>query len=212
MISEQLKVATRLQHRQVERQLGQQLFSPTLTREGLSELLRGFQSAYCALETICSQHVATAQLLSERSKLSWLAQDIAVLERHSSRPALVATGLDRDCASSEATSEGQAWGTFYVMEGATLGGQVITRQLSRHAWLTALPPLVFFNSYGAQQAQRWQEFLFCLNTYADKRPDTHPDIIDGALLAFATIARALPVSAAPTLNSLTEKGPHETAV
>jgi heme oxygenase len=52
----------------------------------------------------------------------------------------------------------QLWGCLYVIEGATLGGQVIIKHLNANLGLTAAAGASFFDGYGAQTGSRWKAF------------------------------------------------------
>jgi heme oxygenase len=56
-------------------------------------------------------------------------------------------------------------GTAYVLEGATLGGQIITRHLQQELGIQPECGGAFFHSYGASVAPMWREFVEVLNTY-----------------------------------------------
>lgn len=68
-------------------------------------------------------------------------------------------------------------GTLYAIEGATLGGQVISRHLQATLGLTASTGARFFNGYGdsASTQQHWQEFCRFANGIAD-----HPHLVQSA--------------------------------
>jgi heme oxygenase len=61
-------------------------------------------------------------------------------------------------------------GTLYVIEGATLGGQVISRHLYRHLGFSANAGARFFNGYGDEAATQQQWTLFC--QFADRSIET----------------------------------------
>ena len=52
----------------------------------------------------------------------------------------------------------QALGCLYVLEGATLGGQIISRQLEERLAIDAGHGGRFFASYGAAVGEMWQAF------------------------------------------------------
>jgi heme oxygenase len=52
----------------------------------------------------------------------------------------------------------QLAGTLYAIEGATLGGQVIARHVEINRGFTSLTGARFFIGYGAETAQRWNDF------------------------------------------------------
>ncbi|RYG42113.1 MAG: hypothetical protein EOO01_23735 [Chitinophagaceae bacterium] len=69
------------------------------------------------------------------------------------------------------SSESQALGAMYVMEGSTLGGQVITSMLSKNLGLSGTDRIKFFNGYGADTAAMWTGFTDALNNYPAETPE-----------------------------------------
>lgn len=94
---------------------------------------------------------------SQRRKHPWLQEDAAALEidvRHPRyRP-------QRPIALDDLVSTGQLIGVLYTIEGATQGGQVISRHLAATLNLTAGTGARFFNGYGdpMETHRRWQQF------------------------------------------------------
>ncbi len=59
----------------------------------------------------------------------------------------------------------QALGCAYVLEGATLGGQIITRHLQRELGVAPAQGSAFFTSYGANVGMMWRNFIEVISTY-----------------------------------------------
>lgn len=74
----------------------------------------------------------------------------------------------------------QAFGCLYVMEGATLGGQLITRHIERVLGIGPRNGGRFFHSYGDEVGPRWKAFRAALGGYA-----TSPAIEDAVVRAAA---------------------------
>lgn len=79
------------------------------------------------------------------------------------RSDLQALGIDHRGLSlcsyvPESENLSAALGSFYVMEGATLGGQVICRKVRQDLPQTADQACAFFNGYGDQTGPMWREF------------------------------------------------------
>lgn len=138
--SQTLREATRQAHEQMERSLN--LFHPGFTVADYQQLLRQWYGFHAAWEPAAAKLFgeAMADFLRARRKLPLLAEDLDGLEP--SAPAPIAW-IDRS----------DALGTLYVVEGSTLGGQLITRKLQDHYGLTSS----FFASYGPEIGRRWQE-------------------------------------------------------
>ncbi|MCH5717051.1 biliverdin-producing heme oxygenase [Niabella hibiscisoli] len=75
-------------------------------------------------------------------------------------------------------NEAEALGALYVLEGATLGGQFIIKQLKKNDSLAALP-LAYYNVYANQTGIRWKQFLEVINRYED-----HESALRGAQKAY----------------------------
>lgn len=50
------------------------------------------------------------------------------------------------------------YGAFYVIEGSTLGGQIITKQLMKFLPVDPEAGLHYFNAYGAETREQWSAF------------------------------------------------------
>ncbi|TFF05837.1 biliverdin-producing heme oxygenase [Pseudomonas sp. BCA14] len=63
-------------------------------------------------------------------------------------------------------------GALYVLEGATLGGQVLRREIAQRLAVNADSGGAFLNVYGAETGRRWKDFLDylgCLPLDADAK-------------------------------------------
>ena len=65
-------------------------------------------------------------------------------------------------------------GALYVLEGATLGGQVIIKRLKKNEPFSTLP-LAYYNVYADHTGVMWTQFLENINQYED-----HSDTLQGA--------------------------------
>jgi heme oxygenase len=64
-----------------------------------------------------------------------------------------------DFSHKENSDLATAIGTMYVMEGSTLGGQVICRQLNKSLGLQAPEGMRFFYGHGPGTGPMWKEFI-----------------------------------------------------
>lgn len=83
-----------------------------------------------------------------------------------------------------------AMGVMYVIEGSTLGGRVILKNINKHLGFTDEAGCRYFAGYKAETGSLWKSFLAALNTFAQKHHNEH-EIIDGAVFAFNTIYNQL---------------------
>jgi heme oxygenase (biliverdin-IX-beta and delta-forming) len=65
-------------------------------------------------------------------------------------------------------------GAMYVMEGSTLGGQLIARHVERVLGLTAGQGNAYFRGHNARTGQLWKEFCDALRT---RLPDSETDAV-----------------------------------
>ena len=92
---------------------------------------------------------------SKRTKLSWLEQDLLFFNKdpyHESN--LPANPVD----FPEINNVGQLIGLLYAIEGSTLGGQLISVNLSQNHNLTIVHGARFFNGYAENTGSHWEEF------------------------------------------------------
>lgn len=102
-------------------------------------------------------------------KAGWLGADLVQL----GYTAAALERLPRPTQLPALGSVAAGMGSLYVLEGATLGGQIITRHLHK-----TLPhaPTRFFGGYGDETGTRWKRFLTRLEGCA---PDI-PALLSGA--------------------------------
>jgi heme oxygenase len=72
----------------------------------------------------------------------------------------------------------QLLGAMYVLEGSTLGGQVISRQLAK----ANIPLRSYFSGYGERTGPLWK--VFCQLLSQEATPDNQAAIVQSASLTF----------------------------
>jgi heme oxygenase (biliverdin-IX-beta and delta-forming) len=106
------------------------------------------------------------------------------------RSQLIADGLDilgqevspDRAAIAGISTRGEAFGALYVLEGSSLGGRVILKELKRRG--VSLAGLGFLDPYGFNTAPRWRTFLAILEREVVSG-EAQSDAVTGALNAFA---------------------------
>lgn len=83
-------------------------------------------------------------------------------------------------------SRAEALGALYVMEGATLGGRVIRRELAARG--VSLDGLEFLDPYGERAGERWRSFTVVLEALGAADPE---GVERGAVAAFEFTGRCL---------------------
>jgi heme oxygenase len=183
-ILEELRRSTRSDHERLENSLD--LLARPADREYFIAVLRSFLSFHQVYEPAVFRHAELASFMPARSRIPHIRADLSDL------------GVDLDlddvtpiCLGAETCgrSVSEAWGAAYVIEGSTLGGQVITRNLAGTKWL---PPggLRTFHPYGHETGRMWNEFRTRLVT-ASTSLDA-PLIVAGAVHTFSLLADWLP--------------------
>lgn len=81
-----------------------------------------------------------------------------------------------------------ALGSLYVLEGSTLGGQVLTRHFRESLGL-ADSSLHFFHSHGPLVGKRWKEFCAALETFGAQNGPAQESVIAGAADSFTSVMR-----------------------
>jgi heme oxygenase len=94
------------------------------------------------------------------------------------------------------SSLSEAVGAMYVMEGSTLGGQIICQMLEKHVGIPA-NCLHYFRSYGDQTPQKWQSFRESLD--ANSKQINTEQALNSALETFSSLHHWM------TLNDLTHE-------
>lgn len=193
MILQKLKEATRTQHEQIEGTVD--VMNQMFNIEDYKTLIGKFRRFYEAYEpTLPIDDLRAAGFDYDlRRKLPSLESDAAALGLNGSSEAFRAL--------PDVSSVARAFGSLYVIEGSTLGGQVIARHLKEHLELTPENGGAFFRSYGAEVGPMWKQFGEAITNFAAS--DEHDEeIIQAAYETFESIRRSFtdePETAATTI-------------
>lgn len=79
----------------------------------------------------------------------------------------------------------KALGALYVLEGSTLGGQIISKMLAKQITGSTVDSFSFYNPYGDATHQKWGEFKKLLD--ADYTAEQKALISEGANETFTTL-------------------------
>lgn len=147
----------------------------------LLELFHGF---YLPLEQLlCDGHAWDSEGINfrQRRKAEWIQQDLQAL----------GLGMDQiqslpTCEDLPAVNQHElAFGSFYVLEGSTLGGRQITAML-RESPITEHARR-FFRGYDEETGTMWKQFCNSLERFAEGA--NHENIIHGANATFRSLHR-----------------------
>ena len=142
-----LRSGTRQAHEQLEASVD--VLDRYRTPGAYAALLQDLRSLYAPLERTLAAAPATFEVLPDwpdRRKTAWLDEDLAALG--------AAPVADR-AVPALVTAEDVA-GACYVLEGATLGGALVVRDLATAG--ASPPPHRFFSSYGERRGAMWSRF------------------------------------------------------
>lgn len=152
---EALRAGTALLHVALEKRLP--FFSEHLDADGYKRLIQAYYGFYRPMEAALYDsdlipegfdqvmRVKTPTLVTDLHALGLNEDAINALPRCSNLPP-----LDTPAA---------CLGALYVLEGATLGGQVLRREMAQRLGLDAENGGAFLNVYGAETGRRWKDFL-----------------------------------------------------
>jgi heme oxygenase len=153
-LRDRLREATRGEHQHLETLLA--LERPGLPLASYQQYLRLTHAFYAALEPPLADAralAATGLDMGQRAKRHWLAAD---LQFFGLEPAAPARG-------ARLPSEGHLIGCAYVLEGATLGGQVLQRSLAPRFGIAPGRGATFLEGYGARTGSMWRTFVAALD-------------------------------------------------
>ena len=159
-----LKTETQLEHTQLEDKLD--LFNKVTDLDSYKGLLKGFYTIYAPLEQTLGMAVSwesTGWNYASDLKTPWLEEDL--LHLGETRNSLA--DLPQCSYLPSPTGLAAAIGCLYVLEGSTLGGQVISSRYHKSLGITPDTGGRFFTGYGAHTAPHWREFGAWVRTVQD---------------------------------------------
>jgi heme oxygenase len=180
---QQLREATRSAHERIERAMP--LMDPDLSRVRYVRLLQSSYGFYAPLEPLCTRAagpLGAALALSTRAKTPLIIADLCALGHAESDT----RKLPLCQALPKVTSSSRAMGVFYVLEGATLGAQIIRRHLQSTLGVDAGSGASFFVGYGDRTREMWTRFAGQVDSVAGLDLDA---AIDAAVETFETFER-----------------------
>lgn len=178
-----LRTQTRCAHDAIESVLD--IMSPALSPTTYRQQLETFYGFYQPLEVrlaALTDWSAWDVDLAVRAKTPLLDTDLHLLQGPLPRSLPVCTDLPR----LHTVADG--FGCLYVLEGATLGGQIISRHVSRTLGLDHLHGAAFFQGYGEHTGAMWKAFRLALSNFAST-PARQDAVIASALATFHTLQR-----------------------
>ena len=192
LILSRLRLETRGEHESVEQILD--LMSATLTHQSYRQRLEQFYGFYAPLEEALRAHAnqlaeaPDATTFSEATRSALVAR---VNKTHHLQQDLHHFGvmteylpLCRDLPLLNTQAE--VLGCMYVMEGATLGGRIITQHVRAALGITPATGGSFFEGYGEDTGRMWQGMRQLLVEGSTDLP-TENTIVANAITTFACL-------------------------
>jgi heme oxygenase len=179
-----LREQTREEHLAIEQVLG--LMKEGLTLAEYRRTVEQFHGFWRPLEARLEPHRAALRELgldlTERARTPLLAADLRAL--NSADPGAPALCGEVPLVPNAAA----ALGCMYVIEGASLGGQIISRHLRAKLGITPEGGGRFFHGYGERTGEMWRGFGAAVSSFAPT-PDAQGEMVQAAIGTFRTLRR-----------------------
>jgi heme oxygenase len=158
-----LKEGTRRQHEAIERIMP--FFRNDFSSEDYIRVIKAFLGFFEPVErelaSIPTWHLSGLDL-DQRLRSNLLRDDLLSLGVSTSDIAVIPRCADLPNLAS--IDEG--FGCLYVLEGSTLGGQLIARQVQTLVTTSKETGAMFFQGYGSQTGAMWRDFCSNLRSHA----------------------------------------------
>ncbi|WP_158531587.1 MULTISPECIES: biliverdin-producing heme oxygenase [unclassified Meiothermus] len=175
-----LKEATRGEHERLEALLP--VFDPAFDRGRYVILLSQIYQAVAPLESrLSTLPLPPALCLSERLKSPALRADLLALGAELPPLPTALSWLPQEVP--------EALGAMYVLEGSSLGGQLISRHLQNSLGLSPERGLRYFVGYGPKTSAMWKSFGQILRQQV--LPGSEEQVAEGARCTFALFGQFL---------------------
>lgn len=184
-VLDDLKARTRELHERVERRLDLPARLESVWE--FAEILKAFWGFYGPLEAKLAEVLNSRSVALDfgaRRKAELIAADLRRLD-----VAVETLPLCDDLP--EIGSAAAALGCMYVLEGATLGGQIIRRLLEEKLSIAPDSGGSFFSAYGDRVGAMWKEYRGAVSEYAHAHPNEREAILAAAMETFTKLDRWL---------------------
>ena len=177
-----LRAETRTEHEAIEAVLG--LMDNRLSRERYQFVLERFYGFYRPLEPAIGDVGGWSGRgldLDARRKSPWLEADLRALGCNR-------TKLDLCTDLPPHDTPAECFGCMYVLEGSTLGGQIISRHVREVLGVTPEAGGRFYDGYSDRTGEMWQSFRSALTRFVVSSDD-HDVAIHAAKETFQKLNR-----------------------
>lgn len=187
-LREMLRAETQVYHERMAVKLD--LMRPTLTLYDYRMLLQKLYGLVNPIEYRINQRSdwdVPALELKQRLKTQLITQDLIVLGVNSQH--LHSLPICRIIPAFSNFSE--ILGCMYVLEGSTLGGQILSQYFHDRFKINSKTGCSYFSSYGAQIFEMWSRFVAFLNNYGINNANDTQKVVAGAIETFQSFERWL---------------------
>lgn len=165
--------------------ISKKIISPQVTVDEYTTYLSGMQAVVADIEiNVFPMLTEVIPDLNDRKKLTMINSDLGYLNKSipTNQYPITANGFNSNVAF--------ALGVMYVLEGSTLGGRVIYKNISDSLKLDETNGASYSGGYGSTTGSTWKAFLGYFTAYAESC-NCEDEIIAGANHAFGAIKEYL---------------------
>ena len=180
---ERIRYETRALHQQIEGIVP--LLQPEADERVYRSYLEKLLGFHRPLEPVLFARAGLRELgmrRSEREKAPWLARDLLALGLSAEE----VVALPRCRALPHVPSLSAALGCCYVLEGATLGAQLIYRELSQRLPDTMSRASQYLRCYGSETGRMWRTFCAALEHHG-QLAEEQAEMVGAARETFTTL-------------------------
>ncbi len=185
---QQLRSKTAYSHQLIEQNsLSQSLMSQHVTITQYAQYLKSMYGFVYGFEKMVFPLLKQYQLLQidDRRKSQLIQADLALLNHTAAEPF-----VNDDLYSTHYQTAAAALGGMYVLEGSTLGGQIISRHLSKVLGDSVIGKTTYLTAYNGQTGSRWKIFLQLLCDVGATTAN-EDEIIESAVNTFSLLNNCL---------------------
>jgi len=182
-VLQMLRSATAVQHKTLEARLP--LTHPELDLGTYTRIIQAYYGFHAPLQRQIETFLGAEAFDPERQKTPALLKDLHALGLSTAQ----INALPLCTSLPTLDSEARLLGIMYVMEGATLGGQVLRRIIADRLAIGADNGGEFLDVYGRDTGRLWKAFLKQLAGF--DHPELNPQVVDAACATFASFEQWL---------------------
>lgn len=185
---QQLRSKTAYSHQLIEQNsISQSLMSQGVTMTQYAQYLKSMYGFVYGFEKMVFPLLEHNELLQidDRRKSHLIQSDLVLLNYTAAQPY-----VNDELFSTHYQTAAAALGGMYVLEGSTLGGQIISRHLSKVLGDAVAGKTTYLTAYAGQTGGMWKNFLqlLCEAGVSNANED---EIIDSAVNTFSLLNNCL---------------------